>query len=63
MPLGFESANAASLNQCDNLNIVAQDILFAYDKRKIIDGVSLTIPAGSTTAFVGPSGGKKSLLP
>lgn len=55
-------ANAASLNQCDNLNIVAQDISFAYDKRKIIDGVSLTIPAGSTTAFVGPSGGGKTTL-
>ncbi len=45
------------------LDISAQDISFAYDKRKIIDGVSLTIPAGSTAAFVGPSGGKKSLLP
>ena len=45
------------------LDISAQDISFAYDKRKIIDGVSLTIPAGSTTAFVGPSGDKKSLLP
>lgn len=62
MPHGFESANAASLNQCDNLNIVAQNISFAYDKRKIIDGVSLTIPAGSTTAFVGPSGGGKTTL-
>ena len=44
------------------LDIVAQDISFAYDKRKIIDGVSLTIPAGSTTAFVGPSGGGKTTL-
>ena len=44
------------------LNICAQNITFAYDKRKIIDGVSLTIPAGSTTAFVGPSGGGKTTL-
>lgn len=44
------------------LDISAQDISFAYDKRKIIDGVSLTIPAGSTTAFVGPSGGGKTTL-
>ncbi|EID85704.1 ABC-type multidrug transport system, ATPase and permease component [Treponema sp. JC4] len=42
--------------------ICAQNITFAYDKRKIIDGVSLTIPAGSTTAFVGPSGGGKTTL-
>nr|MCR5253686.1 ABC transporter ATP-binding protein/permease [Treponema sp.] len=42
--------------------ICAQNITFAYEKRKIIDGVSLTIPAGSTTAFVGPSGGGKTTL-
>ena len=40
----------------------ANNITFAYDKRKIIDGVSLTIPSGSTTAFVGPSGGGKTTL-
>lgn len=62
MPHGFESANAASFNQCDNLNIVAQDISFAYDKRKIIDDISLTIPARTTTAIVGPSGGGKTTL-
>ena len=62
MPHGFESANAASFNQCDDLNIVAQDISFAYDKRKIIDDISLTIPARTTTAIVGPSGGGKTTL-
>ena len=40
----------------------ARDISFAYDKRKIIDGVSLTIPARTTTAIVGPSGGGKTTL-
>ena len=44
------------------LDITAQNITFAYDKKKIIDGVSLTIPAGSTTAFVGPSGGGKTTI-
>ncbi len=44
------------------MDITAQNITFAYDKKKIIDGVSLTIPAGSTTAFVGPSGGGKTTL-
>ena len=40
----------------------AQNISFAYDKRKIINGVSLTIPARTTTAIVGPSGGGKTTL-
>ncbi|WP_294427746.1 ABC transporter ATP-binding protein [uncultured Treponema sp.] len=40
----------------------AKNISFAYDKKKIIDGVSLTIPEKSTTAIVGPSGGGKTTL-
>ena len=39
--------------------IEAQNIDFAYDKRKIIDDISLSIPEHSTTAIVGPSGGGK----
>lgn len=39
--------------------IEAQSIDFAYDKRKIIDNISLSIPEHSTTAIVGPSGGGK----
>ena len=35
---------------------------FSYDKRKIIDDVSLSIPEKTTTAIVGPSGGGKSTL-
>ena len=42
--------------------IQATSIDFAYDKRKIIDGVSLSIPEHSTTAIVGPSGGGKTTL-
>ena len=37
----------------------ATNIDFAYDKRKIIDNISLSIPEHSTTAIVGPSGGGK----
>jgi len=44
------------------LCIRAQDISFAYDKKKIIDGVSLTISERTTTAIVGPSGGGKTTL-
>ena len=40
-------------------NIEARSINFAYDKKKIIDGISLKIPEHTTTAIVGPSGGGK----
>ncbi len=39
--------------------IEAKNVDFAYDKRKIIDNISLSIPEHSTTAIVGPSGGGK----
>ena len=42
--------------------IQATSIDFAYDKKKIIDNVSLSIPEHSTTAIVGPSGGGKTTL-
>ena len=40
-------------------DIEAHNIDFAYDQRKIIDNISLKIPANTTTAIVGPSGGGK----
>ncbi len=42
-----------------SLEIEARNIDFAYDKRKIIDNITLKIPANTTTAIVGPSGGGK----
>ena len=39
--------------------IESKNIDFAYDQRKIIDNISLKIPANTTTAIVGPSGGGK----
>ncbi len=46
--------------QHDNASLIqANAIDFAYDKRKIIDNISLSIPEHSTTAIVGPSGGGK----
>ena len=47
--------------QPENYDIRLSDVTFSYDKRKIIDGVSLSIPE-TTTAIVGPSGGGKSTL-
>ena len=46
----------------ENHNIRLDHISFSYDKRKIIDDVSLLIPEKTTTAIVGPSGGGKSTL-
>ncbi len=43
-------------------DIELKNVDFSYDRRKIIDGVSLTIPEKTTTAFVGPSGGGKTTL-
>ena len=45
-----------------SFDIKANDISFAYEKRKIIDGISLEIPQRTTTAIVGPSGGGKTTL-
>lgn len=45
-----------------NYNIDVSHITFSYDKRKIIDDISLHIPEHTTTAIVGPSGGGKTTL-
>ncbi len=46
----------------ENHDIKLEHVSFSYDKRKIIDDVSLCIPQKTTTAIVGPSGGGKSTL-
>lgn len=46
----------------ENLDITAEGISFAYEKRKIIDNVSLSIPERSSLAIVGRSGGGKTTL-
>jgi len=56
MDIDGENAVPAS---CD---ISAENIGFAYEERKIIDGISLNIPEKTTTAIVGPSGGGKTTL-
>ena len=48
--------------QPTNEDIRLNHVSFSYGSRKIIDDVSLSIPQGTTTAFVGPSGGGKSTL-
>ncbi len=46
----------------DNSDIDVNDIDFAYDEKKIIDDIALSIPSGTSAAFVGPSGGGKTTL-
>ncbi len=46
----------------ENYDIDVQDIVFSYDKRRIIDGITVHIPERTTTAIVGPSGGGKTTL-
>lgn len=45
-----------------NYDIDLKNIDFSYDKRKIINNLSLHIPEKTTTAIVGPSGGGKTTL-
>ncbi len=46
----------------ENHDIELRHVSFSYDKRKIIDDVSLSVPQKTATAIVGPSGGGKSTL-
>ena len=43
-------------------DLCAEEIRFSYDLKPIINGVTLTIPEGTTTAIVGPSGSGKTTL-
>ena len=43
-------------------DIDVENVEFSYDKRKIIDGISVHIPQKTATAIVGPSGGGKTTL-
>lgn len=45
-----------------NYDIDVENIEFSYDRRRIINGISVHIPEKTTTAIVGPSGGGKTTL-
>ena len=65
---------AESILSVDEMDLSAEEIRqetediemdhvdFAYEKRKVVDQVSLRIPAHTSAAFVGPSGGGKTTI-
>ena len=42
--------------------ITLKNVLFSYDKEKVLEGIDLTVKKGEIVALVGPSGGGKSTL-
>ena len=46
----------------DTMDLDAEGLEFSYEKRRVIDGISVHIPEKTTTAIVGPSGGGKTTL-
>ncbi len=45
-----------------HFDVELSGVEFSYDKKKIIDNISIHIPEKTTTAIVGPSGGGKTTL-
>lgn len=46
-----------------NASVELKSVHFSYDgEKEVLKDISLTIPAGQTVAFVGPSGGGKTTL-
>ncbi|RCX20940.1 ATP-binding cassette subfamily B protein [Anaerobacterium chartisolvens] len=39
-----------------------ENVCFGYDRRRVLDNISFTIPQGTTTAIVGPSGSGKTTV-
>ncbi|MGM9354117.1 ABC transporter ATP-binding protein [Flavonifractor plautii] len=54
------TAEGAEVFQPKSHDIVFDHVGFAYDKKKVLDGVSFTAREGEVTALVGPSGSGKS---
>ena len=54
------TAEGAEVFEPKGHDIVFDHVGFAYDKKKVLDGVSFTAREGEVTALVGPSGSSKS---
>lgn len=62
--LGIEKETALQTLAVENSaqDLTFHNLSFAYKENPIIKNMSLTVPAGKTTAFVGPSGSGKTTL-
>ena len=46
----------------ESFDIRMEDVVFSYDGTRLLEGINLVIPQGTTTAIVGPSGSGKTTL-
>lgn len=56
-----EKADGVKLNSFEN-SIEFKDVVFGYDQRNILDGISFSIPKGSLVAVVGATGSGKTTI-
>lgn len=60
--LGEEQEHGDSPVMFGKIDISVENVSFGYHEEEILHNISLTIPAGTMTAFVGPSGSGKSTI-
>lgn len=57
-----EMKTAADTSSVTRHAIAFENVSFAYDAEKVLDGISFTVPAAKKTAIIGPSGSGKSTM-
>jgi ATP-binding cassette subfamily B protein len=60
VPENYENTTVEKRNS--SIAVRFENVIFAYDKEKVLDGISLEVRRGETAALVGNSGGGKSTV-